>query len=227
MCASDLIKEFHMSTDEHIANRSAEIRLQVHAIVEKEFAGDRDAAARILENETRRRVSNRTVQAWLMPAGQPSSRKCPEWALAALQAYMAKADSEDELAKIRRARAGDAKSSRSRTAHAVSRGAVELATGQIHHEASLHDAWTKANLSELPEMLYRFQLSVLRRLDQLEEKFDLLGKGLASATTLEEYQYSIAEGLADIATAKFVIGETLRDIETGKAEFAHPEGLPT
>jgi len=209
-----------------VQSGSTNIRLEVQAIVEKEFAGDRDAAARVLENQTKRRVSNRTVQAWLMPSGQPSSRNCPEWALAALQAYLAKPDSESELAQIRRARVGDSQSSRSRTAHAVCQSAVELATGQIYHNALLRESWTKANLSELPEMLYRFQLSILSRLDQLEEKFELLEKGLASATSLEDYQHYVREGLVDVATAKFVIGETRRDIEAGEAEFAHPEGLP-
>jgi hypothetical protein len=216
-----------MLTNDPTSNRSLEIRLHVRAIVEKEFAGDREAAARVLERETRRRLSNRTVQAWLMPPGQPSSRNCPEWALAALQAYLAKPDSEAELAGIRRARAGDAGSPRSRTAYALCRGAVELAASQIHQDASLRETWTKANLTELPEMLYRFQISVLNRLDQLEERVDLLGKGLASATSLGEYQDYVREGLADISTAKFVISETRQDIEAGKAEFAHPDGLPT
>lgn len=226
MCARCLIEEANVPTTVLVSDRSIEVRLEVQAIVDKEFAGDREAAARILERETRRSVSNRTVQAWLMPPGQPSSRNCPEWALAALHAYLAKPDSESELAGIRRARAGDARSSRSRTAHVVCRGAVELATGHIHHDTRLHEEWTKANLSELPEMLYHFHLSVLARLDQLEEKVDLLGQCLERATSLEEYQHYMREGLADIATAKFVIGETRRDIEKGKAEFAHPDGLP-
>lgn len=205
--------------------KTEEVRMQVHAIVKSKFAGDREAVGQVLSRVTGRSVSSRTVQAWMMTPGRPSSRNCPEWALIALRAYLANPESELELARIERSRAEDVASSRARTADALTCSAVERATLQIEHEHKLQKAWSDASLSDFSNMLFRFQLSVEERLERLEVKFELLERYLMSATSLEQCQHDIREGLADIATERFLIRETRTAIDSGVAEFSHPDGI--
>ncbi|GKX50575.1 hypothetical protein [Budvicia aquatica] len=56
-------------------------------------------AAFYLQKVTGKKVSARTIQAWLMPVTSASARKCPKWAVDALQSY--KDNNSQEIKEIR------------------------------------------------------------------------------------------------------------------------------
>jgi hypothetical protein len=93
----------------HVQSR---IRDNMSRIVENDFGGDRLWVAYTLSDATKRKVSNRTVQAWLMEPGKPSSRTCPEWAYQALKDFVDNPANEEHLKQGRVRRASDTSANR-------------------------------------------------------------------------------------------------------------------
>ena len=63
-------------------------RYEMTSLLNSEFMQDPLMVAQAIEAETKKSISTRTVQSWLIEPGKRSSRKCPEWALKALNDYL-------------------------------------------------------------------------------------------------------------------------------------------
>lgn len=81
-----------------------ELKVLMRRLLERVFGGDFTAAAYILKDLTGRSVSERTLQSWVAQTGKRSSRRCPEWAVNALQAYAEKNPEMREVFQARRER---------------------------------------------------------------------------------------------------------------------------
>ena len=72
----------------HTADEQTNLRAQLFALIQHHFAGDNSWAAEILSQVPGKRVSHRSIQAWLIAPDKASSRTCPPWAVAKLKDHV-------------------------------------------------------------------------------------------------------------------------------------------
>jgi hypothetical protein len=131
-------------------------------LVTKYFRGAYKDAASIITKQTERKVSNRSIQAWLIDSDKPSGRRCPTWALKALEDYVA--SREDEIREHQNRRDHLLLESGSDWAwhdEMLDGTPVEAATNQIEYDKKRKREWEQCNICGLAHKLY-----------ELEKKYD-------------------------------------------------------
>jgi hypothetical protein len=206
----------------HVQGR---IRGAMRTIVENDFGGDRHWVAYTLSDITKKSVSNRTVQAWLMETGKPSSRTCPEWALQALKTFVSSPDNNEYLAQGRERRASDSSSSRAWSKEVDSKHSVKFATDEILGEERRLNEWRHANFDTLPPMIHLFEDQTQKYLNHLNGQLIAIEFALKKATTFEEFKSEALEAIRDKETAKWLVKDARRAIETKTGEFASDDGI--
>lgn len=184
------------------AHVQSHVRDAMRAIVEVDFGGDRHWVAYTLSDITKKSVSNRTVQAWLMETGKPSSRTCPEWALQALKTFVSNPDNKEYLDQGRERRASDSSSSRAWSAEVDSKHSVKFATNEILGEERRLNEWRHANFDTLPPMIHRFEDQTQKYLNHLHDRIMAIETALNKSTTFEEFKFEVLESIRDKETAK-------------------------
>jgi hypothetical protein len=207
------------------AHLQSHVRDAMRRIVEGSFGGDRHWVAYTLSNITKKSVSNRTVQAWLMEQGKPSSRTCPEWALQALKTFVSDPKNEEYLKQGREARTRDSSSTRAWSAEVDSKHSVNFATNEILGEERRLQEWRGANFDTLPAMIHRFEDQTEKYLNHLHDTLLAIEAALKKSTTFDEFKFEALEAIRDKQTAKWLIKDARRAIETGTSEFASDDGV--
>lgn len=202
------------------------IRASLRSIVEDDFGGDRHWVANTLSNITKKSVSNRTVQAWLIEQGKPSSRTCPEWALQALKSFVSDPINEEHLKRGRKAIASDHSSNRARSAEVDNKHSVDFATNEILEDERNLRKWQTANFETLPIMISRFEIDARKYIDHLHDKLLAIQTALQKAESFEEFKNQALELVRDGETAKWLVSDARRAIEAGTGEFASDIGIP-
>lgn len=206
----------------HLQNHT---RDAMRRIIEVDFGGDRHWVAYTLSDITKKSVSNRTVQAWLIEQGKPSSRTCPEWALQALKTFVSDPGNEEYLKQGREARASDSSSTRAWSAEVDSKHSVTFATNEILRDENRLQEWRNANFETLPTLIFRFEDETERYLSYLHDKLAAIETALQKATSFEEFKIQALEAIRDKETAKWLVKDARRAIETGTGEFASENGV--
>lgn len=200
-------------------------RVEMRSIVEKDFGGDRHWAAYTLSDITKKSVSNRTVQAWLMEVGKPSSRTCPEWALQALKTYVSNPNNNAYLVEGRKHRASDSSFSRAWSAEVDNRHSVSFATNEIlGEERRLHE-WRSANFATLPVMLHKLEDQTQKYLSSLSGRLCAIESALEKSTSFEDFKSVALAAIRDKETAEWLVKDARRAIENSTGEFASEDGI--
>lgn len=190
------------------------------------YQGDYARAASILSEQTKKKVSVRTLQAWMMPPGRPSSRRCPEWALQALEQYIERHPEAPrqwkDIATIYR----DTPDGQTLAMHTELRDkrSLQFAEAAIAEEEALLKKWRSAGFENLPQRLTELELRLQR---VTGDHTDLIGKMLAlaySCTTFEEFRPQLQEATMRKVDLDQQVREIVRDIRNGRNEFAHEDG---
>jgi hypothetical protein len=207
------------------AHVQSHLRDDMRRIVEGHFGGDRHWVAYTLSDITKKSVSNRTVQAWLMEQGKPSSRTCPEWALQALKTFVSAPENEAYLQQGRERRASDSSSTRAWSAEVDSKHSVKFATNEILGEERRLQEWRNANFETLPAMIHRFEDQTEKYLSHLHDALLGIEAALKKSTTFDEFKFQALEAIRDKETAKWLVKDARRAIETRTGEFASDDGV--
>lgn len=190
------------------------------------YNGDYARAASILSEQTKKKVSVRTLQAWMMPPGRPSSRRCPEWALLALEQYLKRHPEAPwqwkEISTVYRG-SPDGQTLALHTELRDQR-TLQFAEAVIAEEDAILKKWCSASFDELPQRLAELELRLRRATG---DNADLIGKMLAltySCTTFEEFRHQLHEATTRKVGLDQLVMEIAKDIRGGRNEFSHEDG---
>lgn len=200
-------------------------RSEMLSIVEKDFSGDRHWVAYTLSDITKKSVSNRTVQAWLMDPGKPSSRTCPEWALQALKTYIAADSNNAYLEQGRKHRESDSYSSKAWSAEVDNRHCVNFATNEILGEERRLNEWRSSNFDTLPVMMHRLEDQTQKYLSNLSSRLCAIESALEKSTSFEDFKSVALAAIRDKDMAEWLVRNARRDIENKTGEFASEDGV--
>lgn len=206
--------------------RDAHTQRRVSELLHGAYNGDYSHVASILSRQTRKKVSVRTLQAWMMPAGRPSSRRCPEWALLALEQYLASnprapADWQEANSILRNTPGGQTLAFHTQLRDQRS---LQLAEAEIaEEEATLHK-WRSTGLVELAQRLTEMEISFRRT---ASDHADLIGQIVAlthSCTSFEEFREQFDEATRRKLDLNYLVRKTVSDIRNRRGEFASSDG---
>ena len=205
-------------------------RFKLHSLISEHFSGDNDLVAQTIRDATGKKVSERTIQAWLISPSRTSSRNCPEWVLKVLHDYIADPARGRSLRERAAARdEADAK----RLAHPLgwsdrvrSQKAVEFATNEIEWDERRLRHWQST-----------FGVQAGKAIFDLEREMHAEHRAL-QATTLALHQ-AATEGPANFEAfienykekvrandlTQLFVREARRDIEGNADEFSTDDGI--
>lgn len=199
-------------------------RANLSSLIQNYLFGENDRAANAISIVTGNRVSNRTIQSWLIGLEKPSSRTCPPWAVKALKEYLDDPKNQPELEWLRQTKKEAGYSFPSAIEIAENKS-VEIATRDIEHEKCLLEDWKKVSLTELPEVLFKKFLRLEREIGSMGKALAAISRGIDTTETYEELKALVRKELREADWWEGEIRRTRRAIEEGREEFADPEGL--
>lgn len=197
-------------------------------LVDDEFLGELGEVEIVLKNNEKRKVTRRTIQAWLASPHKVSSRTCPPWALTCLQENIARNPDRKERLMTRRKLTNNLRNPSYYERLAEQEGKMnDYAESRLYSRAKVRADLCSAPANEFPS-------SVAAHFSRLEEKINSLSSQILCVfDTINEhdenstvsdlkktlYQNRLAQSLFDDD-----IAATARDIESGKNEFATDDG---
>ena len=179
------------------------------------FPSDYHSAAGIIRRATGKNVSVRSIQAWLIDPGKPSSRRCPEWALKVLKQHIGENSLERAHPDESRSWPGVVHDSK----------VVGFATDNILSDEKRRDKWRKTSLDSLPDKLFEFERRVDEYLCHLNKGLLAFKTAVREAKSFEEMRSAVLIALDEASTVEFLVREARADIEQRKGEFAHEDGV--
>ena len=193
-------------------------------LVDKKFGGDTLQASIAIQNATKRSVSHRTIQAWLMEPGTRSSRSCPEWALVALKAFVDAPENAEYLKSCERIATSTSSYMPYSTAVDVKYG-VRYATNAIVSDEKRQREWSDASFMSLPHMISRFENKTERHFEHLDQHVHAMWLALREAKDFDDFRKRTLDEIKDKETANMIIRDTRRAIEQCTDEFSNNEEL--
>ncbi|WP_305822508.1 hypothetical protein [Massilia brevitalea] len=195
-------------------------RSAMRNLVDNKFGGDTLQASIAIQNITKKPVSHRTIQAWLMEPGARSSRFCPEWALVALKAFVDAPENIDYLASCERISAGTSSYMPYSSAVDVRYG-VKYATDAIANDEKRQREWSETSLTSLPHMISQFENKTERHFEHLDMHAHAMWRALREATDFEDFRRRVLDEVKDKEIGDTIVRKTRRAIEQGTDEFAN------
>ncbi len=199
-------------------------RDELHSLIQNNLFGECDRAANAISSISGKKVSNRTIQSWLIALDKPSSRTCPPWAVKALKAYLDDPKNGPELEWLQQKRKEADHQFQSVVDITWSRS-VEMATREIETEERDLESWKKTGLTELPEKLFKEFWRLEREISGMSRALATISRGIETAESYEQLKALVSQELREARWTAGEIRRTRRAIEEGLEEFANPEGL--
>jgi hypothetical protein len=196
-------------------------RTKLRRDIEKAFAGKRSRAAEVLTELTSRQVSARSIQAWLSEPHKPGSRRCPEWAVKALETYVKSLDASKPASTVAR----ELVSPKQWSAEILDEECLAKAQERIQADRLREQRWQDAKMRELPALIAAFERETLHRLSNVERKLFIIRTALRSPAAPEELRESILTALDERDQYDWEINQTRKAIEGGTEEFSNKEGV--
>jgi len=194
-------------------------RHAMRQLVDTKFGSDTLQASIAIQNITKKPVSHRTIQAWLMEPGAPSSRSCPEWAVLALKAFVDAPENAAYLQSCERMSANTSSYMPYSTAVDVKYG-VKYATHAIVNEEKRQREWADASLTALPRMISQFENKTERHLEHVDLHVHAIWNALREASDFDDFRKRVLDEVKDHQIGNMIIRNTRRAIEQGTDEFS-------
>jgi hypothetical protein len=194
-------------------------------LVDSKFGGDTLQASIAIQNITKKSVSHRTIQAWLMEPGARSSRSCPEWALLALKTFVDAPENAEYLKSCEGIAERTSSYMPYSTAVDVKYG-VKYATNAILSDEKRQREWSDASFTSLPHMIGQFENKTERHFDHLDQHVHAMWRALRDAKDFEDFRKRVLDEIRDKEIGNMIIRNTRRAIEQGTDEFSNDEELP-
>jgi hypothetical protein len=205
-----------------------ERRWRLVSLVERHFGRDYDLVARIIEEKTGGKVSERTVQAWLIAPGRKSSRNCPEWAVKALEEYVTDPANHEHLQRYaarREATLSSVKAPLAWSDEVRSSRAVELATALLEYEDRKLRVWQDASGGQVGKMLFELERRLDAEMNAHRKTLTAIHEAFRTSSTYEECKSTFQEHVRAADLQDFFVREAKRAIESSSDEFATPDAV--
>ncbi|MGZ5118896.1 MAG: hypothetical protein ACXWCY_26865 [Burkholderiales bacterium] len=200
-----------------MSGTSEPLRAELYALIHKHFAGDNTFAAQALSQISGKRVSERTIQAWLIAPGRVSSRNCPPWAVARLKEYVSNPENEGTLTLFVSLARDDGPLSHA--ARVESQSSVSLATSLLEGEQACRKEWRQTPLSELAAKCAESQ----NECRQLDHRFEAFVDAVSAAIS-KSHDLALKETFNTMRRnqqlSRYHVNTTRRDIENKQNEFS-------
>lgn len=206
----------------------AERRRRLVSLVDGHFSRDIDLVGRIVQEKTGAKISERTVQAWLIAPGRKSSRNCPEWAVKALEDYVGDSANRERLeqhATRREAASVGVKTPLAWSDEVRSSKAVEFATSFLEEEAQSLRVWQDAAGVHLGKMLVELERRLVAEMHSHRRTLVAINAALRSSSTYDECRSQFQEHVRASDLQDFFVRDAKRAIERGSDEFAAPDAV--
>lgn len=220
--SSEELLQLKMELWEHWEHQR--LRDELYSLIQNHLFGECDRAAIAISSVSGKKVSNRTVQSWLIALGKPSSRTCQPWAVKALKEYLDDPKNQPELEWLRQKKEGVDYQPSSVTETTRNRS-VEIATREIEDEKRQLEAWKRTGLIELPEKLFKELWRLEREISSMSKALAAISNGIETAESFEHLKALVIQESREALWRDGEIRRTRRAIEEGREEFADPEGL--
>jgi len=196
-------------------NRQGMLRL-----IQTHFRSAYAHAAGIISRRSGHKVSERTIQAWLIEPEKPSSRRCPAWALRALEEHLAEngtGKSTDVSHPI----------PRPWSAEVLDTKTVGLATAGILSDQRRREEWRHLSFSALADKLFEQEKKVEEWLCHHNDMIHSFESAVRNAKNFDDMKAALLDALSEKRSINFFVRETRKAIEGQKEEFSNDEGLIT
>lgn len=203
-------------------------RWRLVSVVERNFGRDYDLVARIIEEKTGGKVSERTVQAWLIEPGRKSSRNCPEWAVKALEGYVSDPTHSESLQRFAVRRENALSETRTPLAwsdEVRSSRAVELATRTLENEDRKLRVWQEAIGGQVGKMLFELERRLDAEMNAHRKTMAAIHEAFRTSSTYEECKSSYHDQARAADLQDYYVREAKRAIETNSDEFATQDAV--
>jgi hypothetical protein len=203
-------------------------RWRLLTLVQDHFGRDNDLVARVIQEKTGDKVSERSVQAWLIAPGRKSSRNVPESAVKALEDYVADPENRQYLKDYgeRRERTLGAVGDLDAWTHELrSNRSVELATATIEYEERRLHAWQDALGSQAGKMLFEMERRHDAEMSSHRRALSAIHEGLRTASTFEEFKSFAQKHVRATDLQEFVVRDAKQAIANSSDEFAAPDAV--
>lgn len=197
-------------------------------MVQEHFGRDNDLVARIIQQKTGDKVSERSVQAWLIAPGRKSSRNVPESAVKALEEYVADPENRQYLKEYgaRRERILGGSDELDAWTHEVrSNRSVELATATIEYEESRLHVWQDALGSQAGKMVSEMERQHDAEMRSHRRVLSAIHEGVRTAETFEEFKSLMQKHLRASDLQDLFVRDAKRAIDNKSEEFATPDAV--
>lgn len=197
-----------------MTREQSSLRSTLARLIRSKLGGDNFRAARVISEITKKEVSARSIQAWLIDPLKQSSRTCPAWAVEALEQYSPPEQGE-AIADWVMPHSWNVRANRS----------VEYAENAIEADERLKKKWAEANLSSFHERLYEFERDYLGWRNHLSDVLFAFKTGLQRSESFEDFRKRVLAELDELSTVSSLVHDAKRAILQKTDEFSNADGL--
>jgi hypothetical protein len=163
------------------AFEQANLRSKLAALVKNPLLGDYFQAADVISKIAGKNVSQRSIQAWLLEPDKRSSRKCPAWAVEALETYLAQPENQKRLRDLVNYYKTATAPTAEPPADPKAEPFAEPGRPALPPDAPRREQWQGASLAALPDMLCEMEQRMEAYLNYFNRAINAI-----TATLMEE-----------------------------------------
>jgi len=205
----------HMEAD----SRRGKLKL----LIRDNFSGENSRVAGVISEVTKKNISARTIQAWLIDLDKPSSRRCPAWAIKALDDYLADPKNKSDLDFI--VQHTPKYLQPTNFEKVFNKHEVSLATDEIERERNILNKWKTVDFNTLAINMYELEIILRARINNLEKENNIFKNAINNCDNFDDYKKTINEELNEKDLIESAITSTKVAIEQEKQEFSNEEAL--
>jgi len=202
-------------------------RSKLRSLIQDHFFGEKGRVASVISGVTKKNVSARTIQSWLIDLDKPSSRRCPAWAIKALDDYLADPKNKSELDIIAQHKPKDsqAPSNTHWKEEVHDKSEVNLASAEIEYERKTLNKWKSVDFNTLAIRMHELEIIFRARIKNLEKENTIFKNALKNCDNFDDFKKAINKELDEKDALQSVIDSTRLAIEQATQELSNKEGL--
>lgn len=182
-------------------------RRELRDLIAQKCGNDLTDAARAISLVEGKTVTTRTIQSWLIDPAKPSSRICPEWAVAALR---------EKEAPLRRTTQSEPKpvhdDPQARVAEVRNRRSLLIATEKMEQEEKRRIKWKKVPAADFPVAIADSETELWGWIHALEEREHAFFTALKVSSSFDEFKKKALEMREAISMKNFEIQQARQDV---------------
>ena len=203
------------------------LKFQMRHLLHVYFFGDYTAAAYLLKELTGKNVSERTLQSWVMQTGKKSSRKCPEWAVTAVETYIEKNPTMRDTFKARQEQ-----KIKNEIEHGVDtlEGArnsdgLERIERELESDNTFRRRMNSASIVDLPNILADILLKQEKDINIARSLIFRIYHGIIEATSLDSLKIEMSKKFDNVINYNDFIQKGKNQLANEDNEFSDEYGL--